>query len=147
MPRPNPSSDSVPRLSSGGDIEQTIRDLYAASARGEIDAVVAAHDPKAVWELPPSAPFGGVLMGSGPLGEYTASLYTQLGGGLQSELETVDVAGDRALVRGWFVIDTTRVRFADMWQLRDGQIVRRVLATDTATAFAKLSGMLDGADA
>lgn len=94
-----------------------------------------------MWDLPPSAPFGGVLMGTGPLGEYMAALYTQLGSGLQSELEDVCVEGDRAWVTGWFVLGDRRVRFGDLWQLHAGLVRRRVLATDTATAFAQLSGL------
>lgn len=104
--------------------------------------MLAAHHPKAVWELPPSAPFGGVLMGTGPLGEYVAALFTQLGGGLRSDLDDVAVQGDRVWVTGHFVVrGERRVRFADLWQLRDGLVRRRVLATDTATAFAELSGL------
>lgn len=115
--------------------------MYADAARGDVDAVLAAHHPKAVWELPPSAPFGGVLMGTGPLGEYTASLFTQLGGGLRSELDEVHAASDRVFVTGWFLLGERRIRFADLWQLRDGQVRRRVLATDTATGFVELSGL------
>ena len=118
--------------------------MYADAAAGAVEDVVAAHHPKAIWELPPSAPFGGVLMGTGPLGEYVAALFVQLdGGGLPSELEAVTVEGDRVFVEGWFVVGTTRVRFADLWTVRGGQITRRVLAADTATAFARLSGLIE----
>lgn len=118
-----------------------MRGVYADAGRTDVRAVLAAHHEKAVWELPPSAPFGGVLVGTGPLGEYLAALFTQLGGGLGHDLDRLIVAGDRVWVTGHFVMAGKRVRFADLWQLHAGLVRRRVLATDTATAFAELSGL------
>jgi ketosteroid isomerase-like protein len=122
--------------------ERVVRGLYEASVRGDVAAIVAAQHPKAVWELPASAPYGGVLAGHGPVREYLSGLYARLGHGLGSELDGVSVSGERVLAQGWYVSTRTRVRFVDLWQLRDGQVVRRVLSFDTATAFANLTGLV-----
>jgi ketosteroid isomerase-like protein len=123
--------------------ERVVRGVYEASARGDVAAIVAAQHPKAVWELPPSAPYGGVLAGHGPVREYLSGLYARLGRGLRSELDGVSASDERVLAQGWYVSETPRVRFVDLWQLRDGQVVRRVLSFDTATGFARLTGLLD----
>jgi ketosteroid isomerase-like protein len=120
---------------------QVLRDGYAAFARQDIPAVLAAFDANIEWNVPDSLPFGGTFHGhDGVMGFFgrLAEVWQDLG--VEPE-EFID-AGDTVVVlvrdRGTGAGGTLDTRVVHLWRMRDGKAVSFTEFIDTAKALDAL---------
>jgi uncharacterized protein len=115
-----------------------LHELYAAFARGDIPAVLAAFDPQIVWTETAGGPFAGTYTGPNAVLE---NVFGPLGSewdGFAVQPEAYVCEGDAAVVIGSYrgtyrpTGRTLQARFAHAWELRDGRAARYEQITDTA---------------
>ena len=126
---------------------QTTRGAYEAFARRDIAGVLDRLHDDVEWDVPESAPFGGIYHGKEEVGRFFASLPEHLEE-LNVEPAELHDAGDHVIVtgrhsgraRGGEPFET---RFAMVWRMRDGKaaafreytdFVPMVRALETAAA-------------
>jgi len=118
-----------------------IRGLYAAFARGDLDAVRAALDPEVVWLEAEGFPYadGNPYVGPDAVLE---GVYARLVGewdGFSEELTEVLDAGDHVVTTGYYTGtcrqtgESLRAEFAHVWELSEGRVVGFRQYTDTLT--------------
>ena len=116
-----------------------MRGLYEAFARGDLDYVRAAFDPEIVWLEAEGFPYddGNPYIGPDAVLE---GVYARLVGeweDFSEELESVLEAGEHVVTTGCYAGvyratgGTVRARFAHVWTLSCGKVVRFQQYTDT----------------
>ena len=127
------------------DAKQSIKALYDAFNRGEIDTVLNGMTDDVVWDVPGSAPFTGRRFGREQVREFFASLERH------ARMEQFDADeflqdGDRIVVLGRQRASVRETgtqydsRWAHVYRLRGGQIAEAYLYGDTqaeAAAFGE----------
>jgi len=119
---------------------QTVKGAYDAFARQDIPGVLAALDPDVDWEVPATVPWGGPRRGHDEVVQFFASL-PEFVEEIFVEPEQLLDAGDHIVVLGRHHGrgrdgDAYDVRFAMVWEMRDGKAVSFREHTDTATLAA-----------
>jgi uncharacterized protein len=116
---------------------QVLRDGYAAFARGDVPAVMAAFDESIVWNTPASLPFGGTYEGHAGVGGFFAQLPSHWTD-LSVEPEEFIDGGDTVVVivrlRGTAAGGTLDSQAVHLWRMRDGKAVSQTEYSDTAAA-------------
>ena len=114
---------------------QLLRDGYAALARQDIPAALAAFDPSIEWNVPDSLPFGGTYRGHdavtgffGTLAEVWQSLSVEPEEFIDAGDTVVVLARDRATGAGGTFDDRT----VHLWRMRDGKAISFTEFLDTA---------------
>ena len=120
------------------DNEALVRGVYAAFARGDLEAVLAAFDAQIVWHTPATLPWSrGDYRGHAGVREYFTSFMAHLEAP-RILPDALFVCGDRVVGLG---AERARVRatgaafaaeFAHIWTLRGGRVVRLHGIVDTA---------------
>jgi ketosteroid isomerase-like protein len=118
---------------------------YAAFARQDMDAVMAAFDPQIRWYSPDSIPFGGTYTGREGVGEFFSKLpqnYVELN--VTPERYTID--GDTVVVTGRHTGRTQagtqfELPFVHRWTFRNGLAATFYEWFDTAKMNVALSGV------
>ena len=120
---------------------QVLRDGYAAFARQDIPAVLAAFDANIEWNVPDSLPFGGTYRGHdgvvgffGKLADTWQDLSVEPEEFIDAGDTVVVVARDRATGAGG-EIDSTVIH---LWRMRDGKAVSFTEFMDTAKSLEAL---------
>jgi uncharacterized protein len=115
-----------------------IRNSYDAFARGDIETVLAVLDPKVEWTEAAGFPTAGTYTGPEAV---VAGVFVRLA----TEWENFEAVPDRMASDGGTVVATGTysgtfketgrsftARFAHVWELRDGMVVRFEQVADTA---------------
>jgi ketosteroid isomerase-like protein len=120
---------------------QVLRDGYAAFARQDVAAVLAAFDESIEWHTPDSLPFGGTHRGHegvgaffGALAEHWQELSVEPEEFIDGGDTIVVLARNRATGAGGSV-DATVVH---VWRMRDGKAVSFTEFMDTARTLRAL---------
>ncbi|MFD9947745.1 nuclear transport factor 2 family protein [Nonomuraea sp. NPDC059023] len=122
-----------------------VRESYAASARGDIEGILALLAPDARWTEMAGFPYAGTYVGRE---EVLKGVFSRLGGewaDYRADPEEYVDGGDTIVVIGFYsgVYRATgkamRVRFTHVWKLRDGVAVSFEQFTDTALVAEALS--------
>jgi ketosteroid isomerase-like protein len=106
-----------------------LRGAYAAFNRGDIDAAVKPFDPQIAWSEPVEFPGGGAYHGRDEVKRYLAQSRAPWAEG-SSEPEQLVPSGNRIVVfvharfRPNGSNEWTDVRLADVYTIRDGNIVQ-----------------------
>jgi ketosteroid isomerase-like protein len=132
---------------------QVVDGIYAAFARGDIDAVLAAMDASVEWMTPETLPWSrGTYTGPAQLGEYFHSFAAALEGAQVQPHELQPLADGRIVALG---VERARVRrtnaafearFVHLWTVHDGRVTAMRGLVDTAAiqaAFAGCDGSVD----
>ncbi len=127
---------------------ELMKDLYAAFARGDGQAVMASMDPAIVWNEAESFPYADRNPYLGP-----AAVVDGIFSRLDTEWDHFQVipdefvdAGDTIAVKGRYrgTYKATNIpldsQFAHFWRLRDGKITNFQQYTDTAQASRVVGG-------
>ena len=115
-----------------------VKSVYAAFARGDIDAVLAAMDPGIIWMTPATLPWStGDYHGPTGVADYLASFARALADPAIVPEEFFD-AGDHVVVNGLERATAAATgcgftaRFTHTWTLHDGRAIRMRGVVDTA---------------
>lgn len=120
---------------------QRLREGYAAFARQDLQAVLAAFDEEIEWTVPDSLPFGGVYRGHDEVVGFFGSLAQDWQGLSVEPVEFID-GGDTVVV-----IAHLRASGSDgsldqhavhLWRMRDGKATSFTEYLDTAKALQAL---------
>jgi ketosteroid isomerase-like protein len=124
------------------DIERLIRETYAARVRGDVDGVLRAFDPGAVFEVvgnQSASPVPSRAVGGNDIRERIATFVRNFP--FESlTLTTVVVEGSKAAARSRVRVksnitgEIADTEFADFIEVKDGRIVSFVQFIDTALA-------------
>ena len=125
---------------------ETVQSIYAAFARGDVAAVVAAFHPDAEvhCHAPRSVPYGGVWRGR----EQVQAWFVALGSTMahdKVEAETMVASGDEVAVRGieggrsTATGRTYEAGFVHFWKVKNGLVVRFDDFIDSATVAATIA--------
>jgi uncharacterized protein len=116
---------------------QVLRDGYAAFARGDVPAVMAAFDESIVWNTPRTLPFGGTYEGHAGVGGFFAGLASRWTD-LSVEPEEFIDGGDTIVVivrlRGTAAGGTLDSQAVHVWRMRNGKATSHTEFSDTAAA-------------
>lgn len=116
---------------------ELIEEHYAASARGDLDGMLAPFAPDIEWTEMAGYPYAGTYRGVEAIRE---GVFTRLGKewtNYQAVPESLVDAGEAVIAFGSYSGTFTatgkqmRARFAHHWTVRDGQVVRFEQFTDT----------------
>ena len=116
---------------------QIIEEHYAASARGDLDGMVAPFAPDVEWIEMAGFPYAGTYRGPTAVRE---GVFERLGkewAGYQAEPEELVAVGEHVVAFGVYsgtyraTGTAMTARFVHHWTLRDGQVVRFEQFTDT----------------
>jgi uncharacterized protein len=128
---------------------QVLRDGYAAFARQDVPAVLAAFDEGIQWNVPGSLPFGGTFHGHEGVMRFFGKL-AESWQDLSVEPEEFIDAGDTVVVvardRGTGVGGALETQTVHLWRMRDGKAVSFTEFTDTAKTLHALGHGLYGSD-
>jgi ketosteroid isomerase-like protein len=120
---------------------QVLRDGYAAFARQDVPAVMAAFDENIEWNTPDSLPFGGTRRGHAGVGaffEELANRWQELSVEPEEFIDGGDtivvLVRDRATGPSGSVDDTV----VHLWRMRGGKAVSFTEFADTANALRAL---------
>jgi uncharacterized protein len=122
----------------------TLRDLYAAFARRDLDTIRAAIHPDFVMHQSEALPWGGTRRGPDGFFAFLGSLLSYIEPTLETE-ELYD-AGDHVVQVGYTtgVVHANgapfRAREVHVWQLREGRLSSYQVYIDTAAMLAALHG-------
>jgi ketosteroid isomerase-like protein len=122
---------------------ETVREAYAAFARGDPDGLVDLFAPDAVIEQWDGVPWGGRADGIAAIREFV----TNVGAHIRSRAEADElyVSGDDVVAIGRSRGTALRtgapfdVRIVHVWRVRDGKIVYWRLLVETAPLLAALA--------
>jgi hypothetical protein len=121
---------------------QVIRDGYAAFARQDVPAVMAAFDENIEWNTPESLPFGGTHRGHDGVGAFFAQLAEHWQELSVEPLEFIDGGGDTIVVlvasRATGSGGRLDMDIIHLWRMRDGKAVSFTEFMDTARALGAL---------
>jgi len=119
-------------------VVDSVRDLYAAFARGDIPAVLGALAPDVHWTEAEGGPFGGVYLGPAAVLE---GVFKRIGG----EWDGYTAIPRETVANGEIVValgdysatckatgKTFKAPFAHVWKLQHGKVVVFQQFTDTA---------------
>lgn len=116
----------------------SVREIYAAFARGDIPAVLAALAPNVSWTEAEGFPYGGTFVGPEAV---LNGVFMRLGTEWDSFTagpEEFVAAGEKVVALGLYtgIYKATKKRFAapyvHVWEFRNGAVVRFRQFTDTA---------------
>jgi uncharacterized protein len=123
------------------DNKQTVRNIYDAFSRGDVEAILAGLTDDFSWNVPGGAPFAGFRRGKDGMRQFLAQLAEMVS---TERFEVVEVLadGDKVVVLGqersmaratgrWYETD-----FAHVWTLRDGKVSRGQVFADTQAGTA-----------
>jgi uncharacterized protein len=117
--------------------EQIIQDHYAASARADLDGMLAPLAPDVEWTEMVGFPYAGTYRG---VDEVRENVFLRLGSEWTDYTATPDqllASGDHVVAFGTYTGTFTATgksmsaRFVHHWTFRDGQVVRFEQFTDT----------------
>ena len=123
---------------------QIIQDHYAASARGDLDGMIAPFAPDVSWTEMAGFPYAGTYVGPQAIVE---NVFGRLGAewdGYRADPDAFVAEGDQVVAFGVYsgtyrpTGKHMQARFVHHWQLRDGQVVRFEQYTDTALVRAAM---------
>ncbi|MGH8960819.1 MAG: nuclear transport factor 2 family protein [Jatrophihabitantaceae bacterium] len=116
---------------------QVIKDHYAASGSGDLDAMLSCLAPDAQWTEMAGFPYAGTYTGRDGVKE---NVFMRIGAewdNYQAAPETFVADGDQVVAFGVYsgtyraTGKYMQARFVHHWQLRDGMVVRFEQYTDT----------------
>ena len=116
-----------------------LRSAYAAFNRGDVDAAVKPFDAQIEWTEPAEFPGGGTYHGRDAVKHYLAQSRSSWAEG-SSEPERFITAGNRIVVfvhvraRSKGSNEWNEVRLADVYSIRDGQLVEMRAFSDRKEA-------------
>ena len=113
-----------------------VRRLYEAFEHGNDEALLETLSAEVEWYVPDVLPFGGTYHGVEQVRDYLDSLSSFVGRGTLDTVRMID-AGDHVVVLGHWSSRTAdgeafESRFANIFEVRDGKIVRLDSHLDTA---------------
>jgi ketosteroid isomerase-like protein len=114
-----------------------IKDHYAASARGDLDGMVAPFAPDVEWTEMAGFPYAGTYRGAEAIRRHVFGRLGKDWTGYQAVPEELVGAGEHVIAFGTYSGTFTatgkhmRARFVHHWTVRDGQVVRFEQFTDT----------------
>jgi uncharacterized protein len=123
----------------------TVRDHYAASARGDLQAMMADVSPQVRWTEMQGFPCAGTWIGPQAVADNVFAVLGAQWDGYRFELERLVDAGESIVgigsYRGTFRATgkPMQARVAHVWQLQDGRIVAFEQFTDTLLVRAAMS--------
>ncbi|MEU1272291.1 nuclear transport factor 2 family protein [Streptomyces sp. NPDC005799] len=124
---------------------QIIEDHYAASARGDLDGMVAPFAPDVEWTEMAGFPYAGTYHGPAAVRE---AVFERLGvdwAGYEAVPEQLVDDGESVVAFGTYsgtyraTGKAMRARFVHHWTVRDGRVVRFEQFTDTHLVRAAMS--------
>jgi ketosteroid isomerase-like protein len=122
---------------------ETVREAYAAFARGDSDGFVDLFAPDAVIEQWDGVPWGGRADGIAAIREFVATVGTYIHS--RAEADELYVSGDDIVAIGRSRGTAVRtgapfdIRIVHVWRARDGKIVYWRLLVETAPLLAALA--------
>jgi uncharacterized protein len=122
-----------------------VRDHYAASARGDLQAMMADVSPQVRWTEMQGFPCAGTWIGPQAVADNVFAVLGAQWDGYRFELERLVDAGETIVgigsYRGTFRATgkPMQARVAHVWQLQDGRIVAFEQFTDTLLVRAAMS--------
>jgi uncharacterized protein len=122
-----------------------VRDHYAASARGDVTAMMAEVSPQVRWTEMQGFPCAGTWVGPQAVADNVFAVLGAQWEGYRFELERLVDAGDTVVgigsYRGTFRATgkAMQARVAHVWQLQGGRIVAFEQFTDTLLVRAAMS--------
>ncbi|MCB1629351.1 MAG: nuclear transport factor 2 family protein [Xanthomonadales bacterium] len=117
---------------------ETIKQLYAAFARGDIPSVLGALNPQTRWTEAEGFPYGGTYVGPQAVLE---NVFMRLGGewdGFSAQMAELVADGDTVVALGTYsgtfkaTGKSFQAPFVHVWKFVDGQISEFIQHTDTA---------------
>ena len=114
-----------------------VRDHYAASARGDIQAMMAEVSPQVRWTEMEGFPCAGTWVGPQAVADSVFAVLGEQWEGYRFELESLVDGGERVIGIGSYhgtfraTGKPMRARVAHVWQLQGGKIVAFEQFTDT----------------
>ena len=117
---------------------ETIKQLYAAFARGDIPSVLGALNPQTRWTEAEGFPYGGTYIGPQAVLE---NVFMRLGGewdGFSAQMAELVADGDTVVALGTYsgtfkaTGKSFQAPFVHVWKFVDGQISEFIQHTDTA---------------
>jgi ketosteroid isomerase-like protein len=115
----------------------TVRGVYDALGRGDMDAALAGLDPEIVWIEPDTVPWGGTRHGHDGFLEVVEAIGASTDEPAFGDDTVFAGDGEHVIVFGTFsgTVKATGEQvswdFADVWTLRDGKAVRFKAYLDT----------------
>jgi uncharacterized protein len=122
-----------------------VNDHYAASARGDIRAMMAEVSPRVRWTEMQGFPCAGTWIGPQAVADNVFAVLGAQWDGYRFELERLVDAGDTIVGLGSYhgtfraTGKAMRARVAHVWQLQGGRIVAFEQFTDTLLVRAAMS--------
>ena len=117
---------------------ETIEQLYAAFARGDIPSVLGALNPQTRWTEAEGFPYGGTYVGPQAVLD---NVFMRLGGewdSFSAQMAELVADGDTVVALGTYsgtfkaTGKSFQAPFVHVWKFADGQISEFVQHTDTA---------------
>jgi ketosteroid isomerase-like protein len=113
-----------------------VRRLSAAFEQEDDEALLDTLSPEVEWHVPEVLPYGGTFHGVEQVRDYLESLQNFVERGTLDTVRTID-AGDHIVMSGHWNSrtadgDAFDTRFASIFEVRDGKIVRLDAHLDTA---------------
>jgi ketosteroid isomerase-like protein len=125
-----------------------VRRLFAALEQEDDEALLDTLSAEVEWYVPEALPFGGTFHGVEQVREYLDSLSSFVERGTFDTLRMID-AGDHVVVLGHWTSRTVQgeafdSRFASIFEVRDGKIVRFDSHLDTARVLGAFQDEVSG---
>ena len=124
---------------------ETIEQLYAAFARGDIPSVLGALNPQTRWTEAEGFPYGGTYIGPQAVLD---NVFMRLGGewdSFSAQMAELVADGDTVVALGTYsgtfkaTGKSFQAPFVHVWKFTDGQISEFIQHTDTAVVQRALS--------
>ena len=124
---------------------ETIKQLYAAFARGDIPSVLGALNPQTRWTEAEGFPYGGTYVGPQAVLD---NVFMRLGGewdSFSAQMAELVADGDTVVALGTYsgtfkaTGKSFQAPFVHVWKFTDGQISEFIQHTDTAVVQRALS--------
>ncbi|MCB1607451.1 MAG: nuclear transport factor 2 family protein [Xanthomonadales bacterium] len=124
---------------------ETIEQLYAAFARGDIPSVLGALNPQTRWTEAEGFPYGGTYVGPQAVLD---NVFMRLGGewdSFSAQMAELVADGDTVVALGTYsgtfkaTGKSFQAPFVHVWKFTDGQISEFIQHTDTAVVQRALS--------
>ena len=124
---------------------ETIKQLYAAFARGDIPSVLGALNPQTRWTEAEGFPYGGTYIGPQAVLD---NVFMRLGGewdSFSAQMAELVADGDTVVALGTYsgtfkaTGKSFQAPFVHVWKFTDGQISEFIQHTDTAVVQRALS--------
>ena len=124
---------------------ETIEQLYAAFARGDIPSVLGALNPQTRWTEAEGFPYGGTYVGPQAVLD---NVFMRMGGewdSFSAQMAELVADGDTVVALGTYsgtfkaTGKSFQAPFVHVWKFTDGQISEFIQHTDTAVVQRALS--------